>query len=67
MGAKGGIYFAGGIAAKLVPFLESSDFRSRFDAKGRFRDYLSSIPIRVVTKDDLGVIGAAKKILQTKD
>lgn len=67
LGAKGGIYFAGGIAPKLLPFLESSDFRSRFDAKGRFRDYLSSIPIRVVTKDDLGVTGAAKKILQTKD
>ena len=67
LGAKGGVYFAGGIAPKLLPFLESTEFRHRFDAKGRFRSYLSDVPVRVVTKDDLGVLGAANKILQNKD
>ena len=66
LGAKGGVYFAGGIAPKLLPFLESTEFRHRFDAKGRFRSYLSDVPVRVVTKDDLGVLGAANKILQNK-
>ena len=59
LGAKAGVYIAGGIPGKILSFLENSDVRARFEAKGRFQSYLQSIPLRVVTKEDLGLLGAA--------
>lgn len=61
-GARGGVYIAGGIAPRILGFLENSQCRQRFDAKGRFRSYLENIPLRVVVKRDLGLHGAARKI-----
>ena len=49
LGAFGGIYVAGGIVPKLGPMFTQSQFRERFEAKGRFRDYLADIPTMVVT------------------
>lgn len=60
LGAKGGVYIAGGIPPKILPLLSSSQIRNRFEDKGRFREYLAEIPLRVVTKDDLGLTGAAR-------
>jgi len=34
-GAQGGVYIAGGIAPQLRDYLPQSQFRSRFEAKGR--------------------------------
>ncbi len=62
VGAKGGVYIAGGIVPRFVEFLEQSDFRHRFESKGRFRQYLADVPVRVVMKDDLGLSGAIKKL-----
>ena len=36
LGAKGGIYLAGGIAGRLGPLFNKILFRQRFEAKGRF-------------------------------
>jgi glucokinase len=60
-GARGGVYIAGGITPRILGFLENSQFRQRFEAKGRFRSYLENIPVRVVVKQDLGLHGAARK------
>lgn len=57
-GAAGGIYLAGGIVPRILDSLRQSDFRERFLAKGRFRDYLNDIPTRVVTRDNPGLFGA---------
>ena len=48
-GARGGIYIAGGIVPRLVDELQKSEFRVRFEAKGRYRDYLAAIPTFVIT------------------
>jgi glucokinase len=48
-GARGGIYIAGGIVPRVVEQLRNSEFRARFEAKGRYRDYLAAIPTRVIT------------------
>jgi glucokinase len=58
-GAQGGVYIAGGIAPRLLDVLKSSTFRPRFEAKGRFRDYLAAIPTRVVTYPYMALLGAA--------
>jgi glucokinase len=56
-GARGGVYIAGGIAPRFPDFLAASAFRARFEAKGRFQDYLRNIPTRLVTKPDASFIG----------
>lgn len=49
LGALGGIYIGGGIVPRLGPRFLHSPFRSRFEAKGRFSDYLSQVPTYVIT------------------
>jgi glucokinase len=48
-GARGGVYIAGGIVPRLVEQLGKSEFRPRFEAKGRYHEYLSAIPTYVIT------------------
>lgn len=58
--ARGGLYVCGGIAAKLARRLAEGDFLAAFNDKGRHRELVASIPVRVVTNEKLGVIGAAR-------
>lgn len=48
-GALGGVYVMGGIVPKIYEIFRHSQFRDRFELKGRYRSYLSSIPTYVVT------------------
>ena len=48
LGAQGGVYIGGGIVPRLGAWFDTSPFRARFEAKGRFRDYLASIPTFVI-------------------
>ena len=50
LGARGGVYIGGGIVPRVLPVLQASAFRERFEAKGRFRDYLAAIPIWVIDR-----------------
>lgn len=61
-GARAGIYIAGGIAPRILDFLERSEMRTRFEAKGRFRFYVEDVPLRVITRDHLGLSGAMQKL-----
>jgi glucokinase len=56
-GAQGGVYIAGGIAPQLRDYLPQSQFRSRFEAKGRLTSYLKSIPTYLVLHDDSAFVG----------
>lgn len=58
-GARGGVYIAGGIAPRILPFLKASPFRQRFEAKGRYSDYLAAIPTWVITHPYPALLGAA--------
>lgn len=49
VGAHGGVFVAGGIVPRLIETLERSQFRERFEAKGRYRHYLERIPTYVIT------------------
>lgn len=60
LGARGGVYIGGGIVPRLGDWFAETDFRRRFEAKGRFSAYLADIPIWVVhTKDSPALQGAA--------
>jgi len=45
VGARGGVYVGGGIVTRLGEWIHRSQFRARFEAKGRYQPYLSSIPV----------------------
>lgn len=49
LGARGGVYIAGGIVPKLGGLFDTSAFRARFEAKGRFATYLRDVPTYVIT------------------
>ena len=57
-GARGGLYIAGGISPSILPILEKSDFRKRFEAKGRFQSYLAAIPTQVILDGYAAFLGA---------
>jgi glucokinase len=59
LGARGGIYIAGGIVPKLGAIFAQSQFRARFEAKGRMRSYLAAIPTYVIVRPYPGLLGAA--------
>jgi glucokinase len=48
LGALGGCYLAGGILPRIPGVLAASAFRRRFEAKGRFRAYLQTVPTWLV-------------------
>jgi glucokinase len=48
-GARGGVFIAGGIVPRFVDTFAKSEFRARFERKGRYRDYLAGIPTYVIT------------------
>ena len=56
-GAFGGLYIAGGIVPKLGDYFAQSRFYDSFTAKGRYKEYLSRIPIAVVTHPQPGLLG----------
>lgn len=60
----GGVYIAGGIVPRFVEYVKNSDFRKRFEAKGRFKPFLESIPVYIVTEEQPGLIGCAAYIKQ---
>lgn len=47
-GARGGVYIMGGIVPKIYEIFRNSHFRERFEFKGRYRQYLSTVPTYVV-------------------
>jgi len=58
--ARGGVYLAGGIVAKIVPRLQHGRFRDAFCAKPPHSAILARIPVRAVTAERVGMLGAAR-------
>ncbi len=56
--AVGGVYIAGGIAPKIIDALKEPDFMRAFLSKGRFRKFMSAIPVRVVLNPKTALLGA---------
>jgi glucokinase len=62
--ARGGIWLAGGTAAKQLDGLRSSIFIEAFLAKGRLRPTLESIPITAILDPAIGSFSAACRARQ---
>jgi glucokinase len=59
LGAFGGIYIGGGIVPRLGEYFARSPFRTRFEDKGRFSEYLQGIPTFVVTAEQATFVGVS--------
>jgi len=57
--ATGGVFLGGGIAPAILPVLSEGRFLEAFSDKGRFRDFLSGVPVRVILDDKAALLGAA--------
>ncbi len=65
LGSFGGVYIAGGIVPRFIEFFKNSEFRSRFEAKGRLSGFNSTIPTYVITESQPGLLGASAYIQQS--
>ncbi len=54
----GGIYLAGGIAAKILPLMKDGRFLTAFKQKGRVSHLLDKIPVHIVLNAQLGLLGS---------
>lgn len=54
----GGIYIAGGIAAKILPLMKKERFLSAFREKGRMTPLMKKMPIHIVLNPQVGLIGS---------
>ena len=59
LGAFGGIYIGGGIVPRLGAYFDQSPFRSRFEDKGRFSNYVRAIPTYVLTAENATLDGVS--------
>ena len=62
--ARGGIFLAGGVAAKNLPWFTDGRFIEAFRRKGRFRDLCETIPVDVIVDQEVGLKGAASRALR---
>jgi glucokinase len=57
--STGGVYIGGGIAPKILAKLKDGTFMRVFLDKGRYRELLSGMPVRVILNDQTALQGAA--------
>lgn len=56
---RGGLFIAGGIAAKILPRMTAGGFMRGFLHKGRMREVIEKIPVHIVLDPSIGLRGAA--------
>ena len=67
--ARGGVYLAGGIAAKNVDWFTDGRFVDAFLRKGRFRALMETIPVDLIVREDVGLLGAlatARRLVESR-
>jgi glucokinase len=55
---RGGVYVAGGIAAKIAVQMQEGEFMRAFLDKGRFAELLGTLPLHIVLNAQVGLLGA---------
>jgi hypothetical protein len=55
----------GGIAPRILDFLTNSEFRRRFEEKGRLRAYLQTIPSQVIVHPAATFLGLTSLALKS--
>lgn len=62
--SRGGVYLGGGIAPKILPLLQNGAFLDAFLDKGRMRQLLEAMPVKVILNDRAALFGPALRAAQ---
>ncbi|WP_288351093.1 glucokinase [uncultured Thalassospira sp.] len=60
LGAFDGVFIGGGIGPRIADYMKQSGLKERMIAKGRFRDLMNDVPVRLMTAKYPALIGCAK-------
>ncbi|HEY0954621.1 MAG TPA: glucokinase [Roseateles sp.] len=66
LGSRGGVFIGGGIVPRLGDYFFKSQFRARFEAKGRLHTFVDGIPTLLIT-DTLAALSGAALALEQAD
>jgi glucokinase len=58
--ARGGVFLAGGVAAKNRSHFTGGRFMEAFLRKGRFQEMLKAMPVNLITNERVGLMGATE-------
>ncbi len=57
---RGGVYIAGGIAPRIIRFLQAGGFMTAFRDKGKMSDLMETFPVAVIMNPEVGLLGAQR-------
>lgn len=57
--SAGGVFLGGGIAPKIISYLQSKKFMQAFCNKGRMKNLLKAMPVKVIMNDKTALYGPA--------
>lgn len=60
LGAFDGVFIGGGIGPRIADYMKTSGLKDRMVAKGRFRELMEDVPVRLMTAKYPALIGCAK-------
>jgi len=61
--AAGGVYLGGGIPPRILPLLKGEKFYYPYRNKGRFEDFLDTVPVYVILNPKAALLGAAYEVI----
>jgi len=64
--AAGGVFLAGGIPPRIIPYLDSRVFLDSFFDKGVMEEMMPDVPIHIITNSDTAIMGAADYLFNKK-
>ena len=62
LGSLGGVYIGGGVVPRLGAAFDATVFRQSFESKGRYRAWLSTLPVWVITASTPALVGAGRAL-----
>ena len=62
LGSLGGVYIGGGVVPRLGAAFDAAVFRQSFESKGRYRAWLSALPVWVITASTPALVGAGRAL-----
>jgi len=66
LGARGGLFIGGGLVPRLGELFFTSEFRRRFEHKGRFSTYLAAIPTVLITDTMAALQGVSSAVAEAR-
>lgn len=67
LGSHGGVFVGGGIVPKCIELVPRSPFREKFEAKGRFQNYLAHIPTFVIMGETPALTGLRNYLVEVQN